>query len=179
MSDAYAAGAIPLIMRYLPIAAAHPGNKEARMAMANASLMAGTSFGNSMVGLVHAIGHALGGVCHVAHGDAMSILLPHVMAYNLDKCRSGYSDLLFHLAGPERYCSTPADHRAEKAVEVVTEFVASFASYGLPMTLKDTGRVNPDQFRQVAETAISDGAIIVNPKAAGIPEILTILKEAF
>ncbi len=38
MSDAYAAGAIPLIMRYLPIAAAHPGNKEARMAMANASL---------------------------------------------------------------------------------------------------------------------------------------------
>ena len=179
MSDAYAAGAIPLIMRYLPIAAAHPGNKEARMAMANASLMAGTSFGNSMVGLVHAIGHALGGVCHVAHGDAMSILLPHVMAYNLDKCRSGYSDLLLHLAGPEVYCSTPADHRAEKAVEVVTEFVASFAPYGLPMTLKDTGRVNPDQFRQVAETAISDGAIIVNPKAAGIPEILTILKEAF
>ena len=115
----------------------------------------------------------------MAHGDAMSILLPHVMAYNLDKCRSGYSDLLLHLAGPEVHCSTPADHRAEKAVEVVTEFVASFAPYGLPMTLKDTGRVNPDQFRQVAETAISDGAIIVNPKAAGIPEILTILKEAF
>ncbi len=179
MSDAYAAGAIPMILHYLPIAAAHPGNKEARMAMANASLMAGTAFGNSMVGLVHAIGHALGGVCHVAHGDAMSILLPHVMAYNLDKCREGYSDLLLYLAGPEVYCATPANRRAEKAVEVVAQFIASFAVYGLPMRLKDTGRVDPVQFQQVAKTAISDGAIIVNPKAAGIPEILTILKEAF
>lgn len=166
-------------MRYLPIAAAHPGNKEARMAMANASLMAGTSFGNSMVGLVHAIGHALGGVCHVAHGDAMSILLPHVMAYNLDKCRSGYSDLLLHLAGPEVYCSTPGRPPGRKS---------GGSGYGIRGVLralwsahdpKGYRRVNPDQFRQVAETAISDGAIIVNPKAAGIPEILTILKEAF
>lgn len=179
MSDAYAAGAIPMILRSLPIAISHPGDKGARMAMANASLMAGTAFGNSMVGLVHAIGHALGGVCHVAHGDAMSILLPHVMAYNLDKCRERYSALLLHLSGPEVYCSTPAGQRAEKAVDVVTQFVASFAPCGLPMTLRDTGRVEPAQFRQVAETAISDGAILVNPKAAGIPEIMNILKEAF
>lgn len=179
MSDAYAAGAISLIIRHLPVAASHPRNKEARMAMANASLMAGTAFGNSMVGLVHAIGHALGGVCHVAHGDAMSILLPHVMVYNLDKCRDKYSNLLLHLTGPETYCATPETLRAEEAVDVVTHFIASFAPYGLPMRLRDTGRVDPSQFLQVAETAISDGAMIVNPKAAGIPEILTILKEAF
>ncbi|MFR9062414.1 MAG: iron-containing alcohol dehydrogenase [[Clostridium] scindens] len=30
--------------------------------MANASTMAGVAFSNSMVGMVHAIGHALGGV---------------------------------------------------------------------------------------------------------------------
>ena len=179
MSDAYAAGAIPLIMRYLPIAAAHPGNREARMAMANASLMAGTAFGNSMVGLVHAIGHALGGVCHVAHGDAMSILLPHVMQYNLDKCRSVYSDLLLHLAGPEVYCQTPAHLRAEKSINIVEAFIQSFGSTGLPMTLRDTGRVSESDFPQVAQVAISDGAIIVNPKAAGITEIIQILKEAF
>lgn len=179
MSDAYAAGAIPMIMRYLPIAAAQPGNKEARMAMANASLMAGTAFGNSMVGLVHAIGHALGGVCHVAHGDAMSILLPHVMRYNLDKCRSVYGDLLLHLAGPEVYCQTPAHLRAEKSIDIVEAFIQSFGSTGLPMTLRDTGRVTAADLPQVAQTAISDGAIIVNPKAAGITEIIQILKEAF
>ena len=48
--------------------------------------MAGAAFSNSMVGIVHAIGHALGGVCHVPHGDAMSVLLPVCMAYNLDTC---------------------------------------------------------------------------------------------
>lgn len=179
MSDAYAAGAIPMIMRYLPIAAAQPGNKEARIAMANASLMAGTAFGNSMVGLVHAIGHALGGVCHVAHGDAMSILLPHVMRYNLDKCLSVYSDLLLHLAGPEVYCQTPTHLRAEKSIDIVEAFIQSFGSTGLPMTLRDTGRVTAADLPQVAQTAISDGAIIVNPKAAGITEIIQILKEAF
>ncbi len=179
MSDAYAAGAIPMIMRYLPIAAAQPGNKEARMAMANASLMAGTAFGNSMVGLVHAIGHALGGVCHVAHGDAMSILLPHVMRYNLDKCRSVYGDLLLHLAGPEIYCQTSAHLRAEKSIDIVESFIQSFGSTGLPMTLRYTGRVTAADLPQVAQTAISDGAIIVNPKAAGITEIIQILKEAF
>lgn len=168
-----------MIMRYLPIAAAQPGNKEARMAMANASLMAGTAFGNSMVGLVHAIGHALGGVCHVAHGDAMSILLPHVMRYNLDKCRSVYGDLLLHLAGPEIYCQTPAHLRAEKSIDIVESFIQSFGSTGLPMTLRDTGRVTAADLPQVAQTAISDGAIIVNPKAAGITEIIQILKEAF
>ncbi|MDO4454690.1 MAG: iron-containing alcohol dehydrogenase [Eubacteriales bacterium] len=37
-----------------------------------------------MVGIIHAVGHALGGVCHVAHGDAMNILLPYGMKYDYD-----------------------------------------------------------------------------------------------
>lgn len=109
----------------------------------------------------------------------MSILLPHVMRYNLDKCRSVYGDLLLHLAGPEIYCQTPAHLRAEKSIDIVESFIQSFGSTGLPMTLRDTGRVTAADLPQVAQTAISDGAIIVNPKAAGITEIIQILKEAF
>ena len=180
MSDAYAVAAMDLIWENLPQAVAHSNDKNARMAMANASLMAGTAFGNSMVGLVHAIGHSLGGICHVAHGDAMSILLPHVMAYNLEACRDSYSQILLHLAGPEIYVATPAEQRAEKAVELVRDFVAGFhESCGLPMTLRDTGKVREEDLEAVARSAISDGAIIVNPKAAGIPEVLDILKKAW
>lgn len=179
MSDAYAVSAIGLIMENLPRVVASPKDKGARMAMANASLMAGTAFGNSMVGLVHAIGHALGGVCHVAHGDAMSILLPHVMEYNLDKCYNEYSRLYLHLAGPEKYAATPENRRARAAVDCVREFISAFAACGLPQTLRDTGKVTEDQFEAVARTAISDGAIIVNPKAAGIPEVMEILRKAW
>lgn len=180
MSDAYAVAAMGLIWENLPVAVEKPRDKQARMAMANASLMAGTSFGNSMVGLVHAIGHSLGGICHVAHGDAMSILLPHVMAYNLDACRDSYGKLLLHLAGPEVYTATPASQRGEKAVALVRDFIAAFHdACGLPVTLRETGKVSEDQLEAVARSAINDGAIIVNPKAAGVPEIVEILKKAW
>ena len=180
MSDAYAAAAMEIIMETLPTAVSQPENKAARLSMANASLMAGTAFGNSMVGLVHAIGHSLGGICHVSHGDAMSILLPHVMDYNLDVCREVYEKLLLHLAGPETYVSTPENQRAEAAAALVRDFIASFHDVcGLPLTLRETGKVTEDQFEAIARTAISDGAIIVNPKAAGIPEIVEILKKAW
>lgn len=180
MSDAYAAAAMEIIMETLPTAVSQPENKAARLSMANASLMAGTAFGNSMVGLVHAIGHSLGGICHVSHGDAMSILLPHVMDYNLDVCREVYEKLLLHLAGPETYVSTPENQRAEAAAALVRDFIGSFHdACGLPLTLRETGKVTEDQFEAIARTAISDGAIIVNPKAAGIPEIVEILKKAW
>ena len=68
--------------------------------MANAAaLIAGISFSNSMVGIVHGIGHALGAVCRIPHGTAMNILLPHCMMYNMDVCGERYADLLLYLAG--------------------------------------------------------------------------------
>lgn len=180
MSDAYAVSAMGMIYENLPKAVAHPGDKQARLSMANASLMAGTAFGNSMVGLVHAIGHSLGGICHVAHGDAMSVLLPHVMDYNLETCREAYARLLLHLAGPETYVSTPEARRAEAAIALVRDFIAGLhTACGLPVTLRDTGRVREEDLDTVARSAINDGAIIVNPRAAGISEILDILKRAW
>ena len=68
LSDAYAIASIRLIMENLEKAVRHPHDKQTRLAMANASLLAGSAFSNSMVGGVHAIGHAIGGLCHVAHG---------------------------------------------------------------------------------------------------------------
>jgi alcohol dehydrogenase len=179
LSDAYAVAAMEMIVKNLPKAVAEPSNKQVRLAMANASLMAGTAFGNSMVGLVHAIGHSLGGICHVAHGDAMSILLPHVMAYNLDHCRDTYAQLLLHLAGPETYVKTPEAQRPEAAVALVREFVGQFHQAGLPLTLRDTGRVQEGDLEKVAKAAVNDGAIIVNPKAAAVADIVEILKKAW
>ena len=72
--------------------------------MANASMMAGAAFSNSMVGVIHAVGHALGGVCRVPHGDAMTILLPHGMAFNHRLCKEMYAELLLHLAGSGGLC---------------------------------------------------------------------------
>lgn len=52
---------------------------EARQNMQFAAFYAGRSFTRGCVGYVHAVGHTLGGLYGVAHGLAMSVILPHVM----------------------------------------------------------------------------------------------------
>ena len=178
LSQSYAFAAIRLITTFLPKAVLEGGNHEYRLAMSNAATMAGIAFSNSMVGLVHAIGHAVGGVAHVPHGIAMSILLPHVMKFNLETLKPAYAELLLPLAGAEIYATTPKEERAQKAIEFVTAFIKQFESVGLPTKLSDA-KVTEDQFDAIAQTAINDGAIVVNPIMATKEQGIEILKEAF
>lgn len=180
VSDAFAEKAISEIVSVLPLAVADGKNRAARLTMANGSLLAGAAFSNSMVGLVHAIGHALGGVCHVAHGDAMTILLPTVMRYNLEVCRERYGELLLYLAGPAVFAKTPPERRAEASIEAVVALRRELAEKtGLPTTLSQTGKVQKQDFEAVARTAMNDGAIIVNPQEADFEEIMGILEEVW
>lgn len=178
LSDAYAVAALNLIRKYLPTAVRDGRNEEARMAMANAALMAGVSFSNSMVGLVHAIGHACGGVSRVPHGDAMTVLLPHCMEYNMDAIAGLYGELLLPLAGPEEYARTPQAERPAKTVDVLRGLIGMLHDVsGLPTTLSQAGAKQED-LEAVARTAVNDGAILMNPKEAGYEDVMGILKRA-
>lgn len=180
VSDAFAEKAMEQIVQNLPTAVRNGRDKQARMAMANGSLLAGAAFSNSMVGLVHAIGHALGGVCQVAHGDAMTILLPAVMKYNLSACAQRYGELLLPLGGPALYASTPARLRGERAIQCFVELRRQLSALtGLPTTLEATGKVSKGDFTAVATTALNDGAIIVNPVEADLEDIIGILEEVW
>ena len=180
VSDSFAEKAIALLAGNIVPAVRNGRDRKARMAMANGSLLAGAAFSNSMVGLVHAIGHALGGVCHVAHGDAMTILLPAVMKYNLPKCRERYGELLLPLAGPEVYARTPEDQRGQKAIDVLVSLRKELAELSeLPISLVETGLVRREDFDAVARTALNDGAIIVNPADADYDEIISLLEEVW
>jgi hypothetical protein len=57
------------------------------------SFLAGVAFSHSMVGMVHGISHALGGVYHIPHGLANTLILPEVMEYNLDAQVDRYADV--------------------------------------------------------------------------------------
>ena len=179
ISDVYAISAIEIIRDNLLETVKNGDNKKLRLAMANGSLMAGAAFSNSMVGLVHAIGHALGGVSHVPHGDAMAILLPHCMRYNLDKMRDNYSKLLLYIAGEEVFVNTPKEKRAEKVIETIEDLLKTLnTEAGLPIKLSQVG-VKKEDFEEVVKKALNDGAMIVNPKEAKREDILEILNNAF
>jgi alcohol dehydrogenase len=179
LSDAYAFAAINLIRDNLQKVVDNGKDIDGRLAMANASLMAGAAFSNSMVGVVHAIGHACGGVCHVPHGDAMTILLPHCMEFNMDEMADGYAELLLPLAGDEIFANTPKNDRANKSVEVIRNKIDKLnKTSGLPTRLRDVG-VKKENLRSIANTAINDGAILANPKEAGFEDVMMILDKAF
>ena len=176
ISDAYAQTAIRLIVKNLPVVLTKP-NDTARTELALASTLAGIAFSNSMVGIVHAIGHACGGEVNIPHGNAMAILLPECMKYNLENCRNEYGELLLYLAGPDIYASTPKEKRAETAIQFVEEFEKQLHNVcGLPLLLSDYN-VTEEDLPKIAKKAINDGAIIVNKKPADEEEIIKILQE--
>jgi len=179
VSDAYAIAAIGLVRDNLLRAVRFGSSRQARWAMANASFLAGAAFSNSMVGVVHAIGHALGGVCHVPHGDAMNILLPAGMMFNCKKCRDDYGELLLYLAGSQLYRKTPKQKRARAAIEEVLRMREKLHRLtGLPVTLKEAG-VDPAKFPEVAKAALNDGAVIVNPRQVTYDAVIRILEVSY
>ncbi|SLM30209.1 NAD-dependent methanol dehydrogenase (modular protein) [Desulfamplus magnetovallimortis] len=96
-SDALALHAIKLISRNILVACANPQDIEARGAMLVGSFLAGVAFSHSMVGMVHGISHALGGVYHIPHGLANALILPEVMEHNLESRLDRFADIAFTL----------------------------------------------------------------------------------
>ena len=179
ISDAHSMVAISLIRDNLINVVKSGNDKKARLAMCNASCLAGAAFSNSMVGIVHSLGHATGGVCHVPHGVAMSIFLPFGLEYNLEKSRDLIAELLFPIGGAEVYAATPKEKRAERAIELIREIRTELNTLcGLPMTLKEAG-VDKVKLTDIANTAINDGSMIYNPVDASYDEALAILEKAY
>lgn len=92
-SDGLCLKAAQLIFDFLPRAYLDGGDREAREHMHNAATIAGLGFGNSMTGLAHAMGHALGARLHIPHGRAVSLCLPYTMQFITNGCGSRYDDL--------------------------------------------------------------------------------------
>jgi len=179
VSDAYAFTAIKLISENLIGAVEEPSNENCRMALANASLLAGCAFSNSMVGIVHAIGHAAGGVSGIPHGDAMSILMSHCMRYNMYTVGKLYGELLLPLAGEEVFASTPKAGRGMASVKAVEDMLGTLnEKTGLATRLSEDG-VTEGDLPKIAQAAINDGAMICNPRAADTDDVMGKLKEAY
>lgn len=180
MSDAYAAAAVRAVAEHLLGVLDRPADADGRLALAQAAAMAGVAFSNSMVGLVHALGHSVGALCHLHHGTCMSILLPAVLEYNLAARREAIGELLLPLAGAEVYADTPVGNRPEKTIARLKWLKDEIhARCGLPRTLSETGKVAEAQLEQIAAMALDDGSIIFNPVEVSREEALAVLRKAW
>lgn len=180
LSDAYATAAIKKISASLLSVMDNPKDTDGRLNLAEASTMAGIAFSNSMVGLVHSLGHATGAICHLPHGLCMSLYLPYVLEYNLEVIREPLGELLLYLEGPEVYSATPSSRRAEASISVIRKLRDALHSRcQLPRTLKETGKVLDSQLDLIAQTALDDGSIMFNPKEVSLEDARSVLRRAW
>lgn len=91
--DEWALAGIRLVGRYLERACADGGDIEARAGMLRASHLGGQCLGPVNTAAVHALAYPLGGEFHIAHGVANSLLLPHVLRFNLEAAPGRYADV--------------------------------------------------------------------------------------
>jgi len=188
ISDAHAYEAMSMISRHLPRVIKNPGDREGRLAMATAATMAGIAFSNATVGMVHALGHSVGSVCHVPHGTCMAIFLPYGLEYNHHRVEERIADLFLHLAGPEAYVATPKNKRAQASIDWIRQFNRDLnqATGGThAVCLKDlkTREGNPmvprEKLGDIAATALGDGTIFYNPEEMDYNDFLMVAEAAW
>jgi len=181
ISDAFASAAIRMIARNLETAVHDGANVDARLAMANAALLAGAAFSNSMVGIVHSLAHATGALCHVPHGVANGIYLPWGMTYNLHGDPDTMGPLLADIASllGTASDSDPVPVRAERAIAWVFDLLARLHdACDIPTRLRDAG-VKEADLPRIADLAANDGALTYNRVESTRDELLGLLRQAF
>lgn len=134
MIDMFALEGIRLIAGHIERACDDGEDIEARAAMLRASFFGGLCLGPVNTAAVHALAYPLGGEFHVPHGVANSILLPHVLRFNLEAAPARYAQVAQAL-GVERTGDDLAD--AARGVERIAALsrrigiAPGMAAYGI------------------------------------------------
>ncbi|MFM4722818.1 iron-containing alcohol dehydrogenase [Aeromonas veronii] len=180
VSDALALMAVEKIASALPQIIHDPQNKQLRLQLAEGSTLAGMAFSNSMVGLVHALGHSLGARCHLPHGLCMNLFLPTVLDYNRPEVDSELARLLLPLVGAERFAATPAHQRAEATITAISSLRDTlWQAVKLPRTMSEAGVSDRSLLTEIRDLAVNDGALLFNRKDADREQLLTLLERAW
>lgn len=158
LSTAAALGGLRAIAHALPRCYAAADDVEARGEMLAGAFLAGTALSNVAMGLHHGICHVLGGTTGAAHGDANSIMLSHVMRFNLEATAP-------HLALAAEAMGLPVTERsAEQLAAAAAQQVADWVEQmRLPQRLRDIG-VKEEQLPALAQMAFASRTVQNNPR---------------
>ncbi|HEY7214926.1 MAG TPA: iron-containing alcohol dehydrogenase [Thermoanaerobaculia bacterium] len=166
ISDALAAAAVALLLRYLRRAAADvAGDAEAREAVMRASTLAGLAFGNADVAAVHCLSETLGGRYDVPHGLANAVLLAPVLRYNLPACAE-------KLAALETALPAGSGAGAEGVLQAIEDLLRDL---GIPAF--HYLNVPRQDYPWIAERAVLNGSNGSNPREMGVGEYLEVLES--
>lgn len=150
-----------------------PNDLDARSGMQLGACFAGMAIENSMLGAAHALANPLTADYGVAHGQAVGMMLPHVIRFNADAVGHWYRDLLEVTGG---YNGFPDPNRG---ADGLADFVAKLvAKAGLPSQLSELG-VDENRLPSLAAAAAQQWTANFNPRQVGQTELLEIYHQAW
>jgi alcohol dehydrogenase len=151
----------------------NPEDLEARSDMQLGACFAGLAIENSMLGAAHALANPLTTNYGIVHGQAVALMLPHVIRFNGAEYNRWYVDLLECTAGVNGF------PQPESGAPGLADFVAELATMaGLPMRLVDAG-VERAKLPAMAGEATQQWTGKHNPRTVGENEFLSIYEAAY
>jgi alcohol dehydrogenase class IV len=142
---------------------------KAREAMMLGSMYGGLALTAAGTAAVHALAYPLGGMFNVTHGVANAMLLPHVMAFNLD----AIEDRLANVARALDLATKAESDQvaARKLIEKMEEWTAAVE---IPQDLRKFG-VSEEHLDALAEAASKVKRLLGNnPKALTLDDMKSI-----
>lgn len=152
---------------------AKPDDLEARASMQLGAAYAGVAIENSMLGASHALANPLTATYGTAHGQAVGLMLPHVVRFNGEQFDDWYRELLYSSA------SLPGLPHPESGAEGLATFLNELvAEAGLHVKLNECG-VEADRMESLAEAAAQQWTGTFNPRDVDRDSLLGIYRSAF
>ena len=171
-ADGIALQVIRMISAYLPASCADGTDLEARSQLLLAAHMAGIGMATTGLGLVHAIGHAIGGRYDLPHGVTLAMVLPQVLRFSEPVRRERLATIAFALDAGDR-----AKDSAWNAAAAIDAVEALRAAIGLDVSPADYG-ISEADFGQIAADALADEVISNAPRQPSASQITAILASA-
>ena len=171
ITDALAKEAFSRAFSLLP--ASFAGDAGVRLAIHEASTMAGMAFTQAGLGICHALAHSLGGELHIPHGRLNAILLPAVVTANGEKAREKY-------AAVSRAAGLGGSADAVAVRNLRSGLVRLRRQLKLPQNLVQAG-IDPRLLRQkqdkILSAALADPCCATNPVPVTRQLLQSVLEE--
>jgi len=149
-----------------------PDDLEARAGMQLGACFAGMAIENSMLGATHALANPLTAEFGIVHGQAIGVMLPHVVRYNGELHDRWYRDLL------EATAYEPGLPDPRSGCRGLADFIRSLVKRaGLAVRLKDL-QVDAARVEQLAGNAAQQWTGTFNPREVGQAELLRLYEHA-
>lgn len=174
------------------LVASYNGDQDARAKMHDAQCMAGMSFSNALLGIVHSMAHKTGAVfadygAHIIHGAANAMYLPKVIAFNAkdETAKKRYGQICDFIG-----VSGASDD--EKIANLIALLRKMNDELNIPHCIKNYGadsypteqgfvpeKVFLERLPEIAKNAIADACTGSNPRIPSQEEMEKLLKACY